>query len=207
MAKAWKSPLIEEQNARVVDLLQRSGCLVLARRAAHPLPVVITTGPGIHQAQSPEGGTSIWGMTVCGLLNPLCRPSGPLGLYYAPSNRGLRPRQRIYQPSGLRTAGRGSPAEIRLFGFSPEGGTSIWGMTVCGLLNPVCRPSGPLALYYAPSYRGLRPRQRIYQPSGPITARSGSPVEIRLPQRQIEIGLERFLWGVVRTVGVDFKAG
>ena len=30
---------------------------------------------------------------------------------------------------------------------------------------------------------------------------------VGLPQRQIEIGLERFLWGVVRTVGVDFKAG
>jgi hypothetical protein len=39
----------------VVDLPQRSGCLVLARRAAHPLPVVITTGPGIHLAQSPKG--------------------------------------------------------------------------------------------------------------------------------------------------------
>jgi hypothetical protein len=26
-----------------------------ARRAAHPLPVVITTGLGIHQTQSPEG--------------------------------------------------------------------------------------------------------------------------------------------------------
>jgi hypothetical protein len=51
-------------------------------------------------------------MTVCSPLNPVYRPSGPLGLYYAPGNRGLRPRQRIYQPSGLRTARCGSPAEI-----------------------------------------------------------------------------------------------
>ncbi len=82
------------------------------------------------------------------LLNPVYRPSGPLGLNYALGNRGLRPRQRLYQPSGLRTARSGSPAEIRLFGeennakaqgrkgsgspveirlfvFSPEGGTSL----------------------------------------------------------------------------------
>ncbi len=125
--KAWKSPLIEEKNAKtqgrkdakVVDLPQRSGCSVLARRA----------------------GTSIWGMTVCGLSNPVYRPSGPLGLYYAPSNRGLRPRQRIYQPSGLRT-GRG-----------------------------------------------------------------GSPAETWLSQRQIDIGLEGFLGGIDGRVGVDFEAG
>jgi hypothetical protein len=30
---------------------------------------------------------------------------------------------------------------------------------------------------------------------------------VGLSQRQIEIGLERFLWVIVRTVGVDFKAG
>ena len=85
------------KDAKVVDLPQRSGCSVLARRA----------------------GTSIWGMTVCGLSNPVYRPSGPLGLYYAPGNRGLRPRQRIYQPSGLRTARSGSPVEIRLGSGSP----------------------------------------------------------------------------------------
>jgi len=39
----------------VVDLPQRSGCLDLARRAAHPLPVVITTGLGIHQPPKPGG--------------------------------------------------------------------------------------------------------------------------------------------------------
>ena len=79
------------------------------------------------------------------LLNPVYRPSGPLGLNYALGNRGLRPRQRLYQPSGLRTArsgspveirpssgspveiqpSSGSPVEIRLFSFSPAGGTSL----------------------------------------------------------------------------------
>jgi hypothetical protein len=78
---------------------------------------------------------SIWGMTICSSSNPVYRPSGPLGLNDALGNRGLRPRQRIYQPSGLRTAlvdlpqrsvpDSGSPVEIRLFGFSPEGGTSL----------------------------------------------------------------------------------
>jgi hypothetical protein len=66
-------------------------------------------------------------MTICSLKNPVYRPSGPLGLNYALGNRGLRPRQRIYQPSGLRTARRRSPAKIRLFVFSPEGGTSSAG--------------------------------------------------------------------------------
>jgi hypothetical protein len=80
-------------------------------------------------------------------------------------------------------------------------------MIVCSLSNPVYRPSGPLGLYYAPGNRGLRPRQRIYQPSGLRTARSGSPVEIRLSQRQIEIGLEGFLGGIDRRVGVGFEAG
>ncbi len=46
---------LPQRSGPVVDLPQRSGCLVLARRAAHPLPVVITTGLGTHQAQSPEG--------------------------------------------------------------------------------------------------------------------------------------------------------
>jgi hypothetical protein len=74
-------------------------------------------------------------MTICSSSNPVYRPSGPLGLNYELGNRGLRPRQRLYQPSGLRPArrrspaeirpGSGSPAEIRLFGFSPEGDTSL----------------------------------------------------------------------------------
>ena len=113
-----------------MDLPQRSSCLVLARRAAHPLPVVITTGPGIHRAQSPEGWHINWGMTVCGLLNPVYRPSGPLGLCYAPGNRGLRPRQRMYQPSGLRTARSGSPAEIKLCSGSSRRDPAVWDMAI-----------------------------------------------------------------------------
>ena len=56
------------------------GCLVLARRAAHPLPVVVTTGRASTKRKARRAGTSIWGMTVCGLSNPVYRPSGPLGL-------------------------------------------------------------------------------------------------------------------------------
>ncbi len=101
-------------------------------------------------------------MTVCGLSNPVYRPSGPLGLYYAPSNRGLRPRQRIYQPSGLRTA----IVDLPQFG------------------------------------RRERKDARAQRRKG-----SGSPAETWLSQRQIDIGLEGFLGGIVGRVGVDFEAG
>jgi hypothetical protein len=98
--------------------------------------VVITTGLGPHQAQSPEG----WHINLGGWRSVahqiLC--IGPPGLSASSMNLAtgaFDPCRGYTSPPGLEPLSSGSPAEIRLrsrspaeirlFGFSPEGGTSL----------------------------------------------------------------------------------
>ena len=64
---------------------------------AHPLPVVVTTGKEAAATKRPGGPTheSYWAGRA-----RVCRPSGPFA-FLCDRNRGLRPRQRMCQPSRL----------------------------------------------------------------------------------------------------------
>jgi hypothetical protein len=66
---------------------------------AHPLPVVVTTGKEVAATKRPGGPTheSYWAGRA-----RVCRPSGPFA-FLCDRNRGLRPRQRMCQPSRLGT--------------------------------------------------------------------------------------------------------
>jgi hypothetical protein len=44
---------------------------------------------------------SIWGMTMSGVVNPVCRPSGPLGFYFAPATGAFDPGRGCTSPPGL----------------------------------------------------------------------------------------------------------
>ena len=121
---------------------------------------------------------------------PALRAYGPQDATY----RGLRPRQRVYQPfgpmsdkiaiyRGLRPRQRvcrpfGPNAATRLLltgAFDPgrvcAGPSGLWA-TRCYLPGPSTPAEGVPALRaYGPqdaTYRGLRPRQRVCQPFGPM---------------------------------------
>ena len=63
----------------------------------NPLPVVVTTGKEVAATKRPGGPTheSYWAGRA-----RVCRPSGPFA-FLCDRNRGLRPRQRMCQPSRL----------------------------------------------------------------------------------------------------------
>ena len=95
---------------------KRSSCsTVWPQMATNANQTERATQIGPHQAR--EADTSIWGMSMCGLAKPVCRPSGPLPVLLCTCNRGLRPRQRMFKPSGLNPNSRisaGDPLPLRL---------------------------------------------------------------------------------------------
>jgi hypothetical protein len=60
-----------------------------------------STQIGIHQARRADTTSAGGGNHRPGVVNPVCRPSGPLGFYFAPATGAFDPGRGCTSPPGL----------------------------------------------------------------------------------------------------------